>query len=73
MLAPMYPIEKIILWLGLLHLTSGSEADKGAARTNNRARDPVSQAQFVIHRPIAIQPGVIMQCIGRLSYSQSLI
>ena len=32
LLAPVYPIEKVTLWEGLLYLTSGTETDNGIAK-----------------------------------------
>jgi len=55
LLATAYPIEKVTLWVGFLHLMPGSETNESAAkdkvfaRTGDRTRDSGSKTKFAVH------------------------
>ena len=55
LLAPVCPVEKVILWEGFLYLTLGSEPDEGVtkdhifARTGNQTQDSGSKTQCATH------------------------
>ena len=55
LLAPVCPIEKMILWVGFLYSTSGSNGDveNVFARTGYRTSDPGPTPHYTIHWSIA--------------------